>query len=168
MEFFESLGVDMEASDMSFSVSLDKGQGYEWGSRNGLSSLFAQKANVLNPSFWQMLREIIKFKHDVLRQAILFQTWDMISSFWRRKIYMTALSRMSWEKEMEIGIKLILYIFIAVILMCLRTTRTLIAMRPWDSSSSHGVTLNCLRKLILWDSYSTVLCYILKPFQLNL
>lgn len=74
MEFFESLGVDMEASDMSFSVSLDKGQGYEWGSRNGLSSLFAQKTNVLNPSFLQMLREIIKFKHDVLRQAILFQT----------------------------------------------------------------------------------------------
>ncbi|XP_062167109.1 uncharacterized protein LOC133873419 [Alnus glutinosa] len=66
MEFFESLGVDMEASDMSFAVSLDNGQGCEWGSRNGLSSLFAQKKNVLNPPFWQMIREIIKFKHDVL------------------------------------------------------------------------------------------------------
>lgn len=87
MEFFESLGVDMEASDMSLSVSLDNGQGCEWGSRNGLSSLFAQKKNVLNPPFWQMIREIIKFKHDVLRQAILFQTWDMIFCFWRRKIY---------------------------------------------------------------------------------
>ncbi|KAJ4722776.1 Cyclopropane-fatty-acyl-phospholipid synthase [Melia azedarach] len=67
MEFFESLGVDMEISDMSFSVSLDKGQGCEWGSRNGLSSLFAQKKNVLNPYFWQMIREIVKFKDDVLR-----------------------------------------------------------------------------------------------------
>ncbi|KAH9764135.1 Amino oxidase domain-containing protein [Citrus sinensis] len=38
MELFESLGVDMEISDMSFSLSLDKGQGCEWGSRNGLSS----------------------------------------------------------------------------------------------------------------------------------
>ncbi|KAH9648724.1 Amino oxidase domain-containing protein [Citrus sinensis] len=66
MEFFESLGVDMEMSDMSFSVSLEKGHGCEWGSRNGLSSLFAQKKNVLNPYFWQMLREIIKFKDDVL------------------------------------------------------------------------------------------------------
>lgn len=66
MEFFENLGVDMELSDMSFSVSLDKGKGCEWGSRNGLSSLFAQKKNVLNPYFWQMLREIIKFKDDVL------------------------------------------------------------------------------------------------------
>lgn len=67
MEFFESLGVDMEPSDMSFSVSLEEGKGYEWGSRNGLSSLFAQKANVFNPYFWQMVREIIKFKNDVIR-----------------------------------------------------------------------------------------------------
>ena len=77
MEFFESLGVDMETSDMTFSVSLDKGHGCEWGSRNGLSSLFAQKKNVLNPYFWQMLREILKFKDDVLRQGILFPTLDM-------------------------------------------------------------------------------------------
>ncbi|KAK4356978.1 hypothetical protein RND71_022588 [Anisodus tanguticus] len=66
MEFFESLGVDMEISDMSFSVSLDKGHGCEWGSRNGLSGLFAQKKNVLNPYFWQMIREIIRFKQDVI------------------------------------------------------------------------------------------------------
>ncbi|XP_039155897.1 uncharacterized protein LOC104417196 [Eucalyptus grandis] len=66
MELFESLGVEMEISDMSFSVSLDEGRGCEWGSINGLLSLFAQKTNVLNPYFWQMLREIIKFKEDVL------------------------------------------------------------------------------------------------------
>ncbi|KAL5195677.1 Tuberculostearic acid methyltransferase UfaA1 [Glycine soja] len=68
LDFFENLGVDMESSDMSFSVSLDKGRGCEWGSRNGLSSLFAQKKNVLNPYFWQMIREIVKFKDDVIRQ----------------------------------------------------------------------------------------------------
>lgn len=66
VEFFETLGVDMEISDMSFSVSLDEGKGCEWGSRNGLSSLFAQKTNALNPSFWRMIREIVKFKGDVL------------------------------------------------------------------------------------------------------
>ncbi|XP_064949045.1 uncharacterized protein LOC103974927 isoform X2 [Musa acuminata AAA Group] len=66
VEFFETLGVDMELSDMSFSVSLDEGKGYEWGSRNGLSGLFAQKTNALNPSFWRMIREIVKFKGDVL------------------------------------------------------------------------------------------------------
>ncbi|XAR48940.1 Cyclopropane-fatty-acyl-phospholipid synthase [Bertholletia excelsa] len=66
MEFFENLGIDMEHSDMSFSVSLYKGHGCEWGSRNGFSGLFAQKKNILNPYFWQMIREIIKFKNDVL------------------------------------------------------------------------------------------------------
>nr|GEU95840.1 cyclopropane-fatty-acyl-phospholipid synthase [Tanacetum cinerariifolium] len=67
MELFETLGVDIELSDMSFSVSLDEGNGCEWGSRNALSGLFAQKSNMLNPYFWQMIREITKFKHDVLR-----------------------------------------------------------------------------------------------------
>ncbi|MCE3051078.1 cfs1-like protein [Datura stramonium] len=66
MEFFECLGVDTEISDMSLSVSLDQGRGCEWGTRNGLSSLFAQKKNVLNPYFWQMIREISRFKQDVI------------------------------------------------------------------------------------------------------
>ncbi|KAK8571928.1 hypothetical protein V6N12_027996 [Hibiscus sabdariffa] len=65
MDFFESLGIDMEPSDVSFSVSLDEGNGFEWGSRNGFSSLFAQKSNLFSPCFWQMLREICKFKNDV-------------------------------------------------------------------------------------------------------
>ncbi|CAN4120579.1 unnamed protein product [Withania somnifera] len=64
MEFFESLGVDMEISNMSFSVSLDQGRGCEWGTRNGFSSLFSQKKNLLNPYFWQMIREISRFKQD--------------------------------------------------------------------------------------------------------
>lgn len=71
MEFFDELGVEMETSDMSFSVSLDKGRGCEWGSRNGLSSVFAQKNNILNPYFWIMIREIIKFKEDVLKLSFV-------------------------------------------------------------------------------------------------
>ncbi|KAL0388380.1 UNVERIFIED_CONTAM: putative fatty acid methyltransferase [Sesamum radiatum] len=63
-ELLESLGVDRELCDMSFSVSLDEGQGCEWGTRNGISTLFAQKTNVLNPYFWNMIREIVKFKND--------------------------------------------------------------------------------------------------------
>ncbi|PON33810.1 S-adenosyl-L-methionine-dependent methyltransferase [Parasponia andersonii] len=66
MDFYERLGVEMETSDMSFSVSLEKGKGCEWGSRNGLSSLFAQKKNLFNPYFYQMIREIVKFKDDVI------------------------------------------------------------------------------------------------------
>ncbi|KAJ9538275.1 hypothetical protein OSB04_031008 [Centaurea solstitialis] len=67
IEFFETLGVDMEISNMSFSVSLDEGHGYEWGNRNSFSSLFAQKMNVLNPCFLKILRELTNFKDDVLR-----------------------------------------------------------------------------------------------------
>ncbi|MCD9646200.1 cfs1-like protein, partial [Datura stramonium] len=64
-EFFEFLGVDIEISDMSLSVSLDQGRGCKWGTRNGFSSLFAQKKNFLSPYFWQMIREISRFKQDV-------------------------------------------------------------------------------------------------------
>ncbi|KAJ9538274.1 hypothetical protein OSB04_031007 [Centaurea solstitialis] len=67
VEFFEKLGVDVEISDMSFSVSLDEGHGYEWGNRNTFSSLFTQKMNILNPYFLKMLRELTNFKDDVLR-----------------------------------------------------------------------------------------------------
>ncbi|KAJ0254744.1 hypothetical protein HA466_0106080 [Hirschfeldia incana] len=66
IEFFKNLGVDMEVSDMSFSVSLENGRGCEWGCRS-LSSLFAQKRNFLNPYFWKMITEIKKFKEDVLK-----------------------------------------------------------------------------------------------------
>ena len=66
MELFESLGIEMENSDMSFSVSLDNGHGCEWGSRTGLSGLFAQKSNAINPYFWKMIQEIFKFKTEVI------------------------------------------------------------------------------------------------------
>lgn len=64
ISFFDEIGVDLETSDMSFSVSLDKGRGCEWGS-NGLQGLFAQKRNALNPSFLYMIREMLKFQTDV-------------------------------------------------------------------------------------------------------
>lgn len=62
MELFGNLGVEMEHSNMSLLMSLDKGRGYEWGTPNGLSTLFAQKNNIFNPRFLKMIRQIIKFK----------------------------------------------------------------------------------------------------------
>lgn len=64
--FFEEIGVDMEASDMSFAVSLDEGKGCEWASTS-LGGLFAQKRNAVNPFFWGMIREMVLFEKDVLR-----------------------------------------------------------------------------------------------------
>ncbi|KAL2921239.1 Interferon-induced double-stranded RNA-activated protein kinase [Bienertia sinuspersici] len=65
-ELFDGLDIDVEAFDMSLSVSLDEKQRCEWGSRNGFRSLFAQTNNAVNPNFWKMLEEIKKFKIDVI------------------------------------------------------------------------------------------------------
>jgi predicted NAD/FAD-binding protein len=56
---FAELGVETLPSSMSFALSLDHGA-LEW--RGGpFSGLFAQKRNMLRPSFLLMLREILRF-----------------------------------------------------------------------------------------------------------
>ncbi len=56
---FAHLGVTTQASDMSFSVSLDRGRfeylGGEW------TGLFAQPANWLRPGYWRMLADTLRF-----------------------------------------------------------------------------------------------------------
>ncbi|MDM9629505.1 FAD-dependent oxidoreductase [Rhizobium sp. S152] len=61
---FKELDVATHASDMSFSLSLDEGK-LEW-SGGGLSSIFAQKRNLLRPSFLLMIREILRFNRTCL------------------------------------------------------------------------------------------------------
>jgi predicted NAD/FAD-binding protein len=58
-QLFALLGVATHASDMSFALSLDEGR-LEWSGQN-LATIFAQKRNVLSPSFLLMLREILRF-----------------------------------------------------------------------------------------------------------
>lgn len=53
---FEHLGVATRATDMSFAVSLDNG-GFEYAA----PGLFAQRRNALNPRFWSMLGEVLRF-----------------------------------------------------------------------------------------------------------
>lgn len=61
---FAELGVVTHPSSMSFSLSLDEGA-LEW--RGGpFSGLFAQKRNMLRPSFLLMLREILRFNRTCL------------------------------------------------------------------------------------------------------
>ncbi len=56
---FESLGVPLAASNMSFGASIDGGR-LEYGLRN-LQSLFAQPLNAVNPNFLRMIRDILRF-----------------------------------------------------------------------------------------------------------
>lgn len=55
----EILGIDSQPSDMSFSVKCSRtGLEYQGNSLNGL---FAQRRNLLRPSFLRMLRDIMRF-----------------------------------------------------------------------------------------------------------
>lgn len=57
---FNHLGVATEPSDMTFSVSVDRGRlEYKGGGR--LNGLFAQRRNLARPDFWLMLAEIARF-----------------------------------------------------------------------------------------------------------
>lgn len=51
--------MDSEPSEMSFSLSLDAGR-LEWASHS-LPTIFAQKRNLLSPSFWCMVLDVVRF-----------------------------------------------------------------------------------------------------------
>lgn len=59
IRLFSQLGVPTTASDMSFSVQVPD-RGLEW-SGSDLGSVFAQRRNLLRPSFWRMLGQILRF-----------------------------------------------------------------------------------------------------------
>jgi predicted NAD/FAD-binding protein len=59
VRLFQELGVETAPSDMSFSVQ-SRADGLEW-SGESLDTVFAQRRNLLRPSFLGMLREILRF-----------------------------------------------------------------------------------------------------------
>lgn len=56
---FRHLGVETEATDMSFAVSIDGGRLEYAGS--DLAGLFAQPANILRPRFYAMIADLLRF-----------------------------------------------------------------------------------------------------------
>ena len=70
LALMEELGVELQPSDMSFSVQTPGGLEY-----NGttLNSLFAQRRNLLRPSFHRMIRDILRFNREAPR---LLETTD--------------------------------------------------------------------------------------------
>lgn len=61
------LGVAYQPTEMSFSVS-NPAIGLEYNGNN-LSSLFAQRSNLVNAGFWRMLADIVRFNRQVRRAA---------------------------------------------------------------------------------------------------
>jgi len=62
IRLMDELGVASEASDMSFSVKCAV-SGMEYNGQN-LNSLFARRRNLLNPSFWRMVTDILRFNRE--------------------------------------------------------------------------------------------------------
>ncbi len=58
-KLFEELNVPVEKSNMSFGVSANNGQ-VEYA-LNSIKAMFAQNRNLINPAFYKMLRDIVRF-----------------------------------------------------------------------------------------------------------
>ena len=72
LALLEQLGVPVAKSDMSFSVQAPgagpKGSALEW-SGSDLSTVFAQRGNLVNPRFWRMLSDIVRFNRITTKLA---------------------------------------------------------------------------------------------------
>lgn len=64
-KFFELLRVKYQKSNMSFAARIDDGK-IEYAGTN-LATFFAQYKNALNPKFWQMLFDILRFNKEALQ-----------------------------------------------------------------------------------------------------
>lgn len=64
---FDELDVPTVKSDMSFAASIGGGR-FEYG-LGGIGALFAQKANLVNPQFWRMMRDVLRFNRLALEMA---------------------------------------------------------------------------------------------------
>ena len=64
IELLSEIGVDTRPTEMSFSVRCDD-SGLEYGGNN-LNTLFAQRRNLLRPSFHRMLRDILRFNREAI------------------------------------------------------------------------------------------------------
>jgi predicted NAD/FAD-binding protein len=58
----KKLGVETQASDMSFSVKCEQ-TGLEYNGTS-MNTLFAQRRNLLRPSFYRMIRDILRFNRE--------------------------------------------------------------------------------------------------------
>ncbi|MDZ7870460.1 MAG: FAD-dependent oxidoreductase [Rheinheimera sp.] len=72
--FLAELDVPFQHTTMSFAVT-DRGADFEYNGNN-LWSLFAQKRNLLRPSFWRMLRDITRF-NQIAKLALAENSADL-------------------------------------------------------------------------------------------
>ena len=64
IDLLDTLGVTTQPTEMSFSVRCDE-SGLEYGGSN-INTLFAQRRNFFRPSFYGMLRDILRFNREAV------------------------------------------------------------------------------------------------------
>ncbi|QLE78877.1 FAD-dependent oxidoreductase [Francisella sp. Scap27] len=107
--FFNHLNIPTAKSNMSFGVSIKNGA-LEYGS-NALSSLIAQKSNLLKPSFYKMLKDIFKFNR-ISKQHLENDTLDANISLaeyleqikagkWFKDYYLLAMGACIWSTPLK-------------------------------------------------------------------
>jgi len=98
---FDKLGVPTAKSDMSFGASIGGGQ-FEYGFRDW-QGLIAQKSNIVNPRYWGMLRDIMRFnaQAETLAGNGEMTIRDLLKKLgagdWFRDYYLLPLSGAIWS-----------------------------------------------------------------------
>lgn len=106
---FKHLDVPVAESNMSFGVSIKNGS-IEYGS-SSFKSLLAQKSNLFKPSYYKMIRDILKFnkisnKHlaeSTLDENITLAEYlnDIKVGRWFRDYYLLAMGACIWSTPLE-------------------------------------------------------------------
>jgi predicted NAD/FAD-binding protein len=107
--FFKQLNIPIDKSNMSFGVSIKNGK-FEYGS-SGFKSLIAQKSNLLKPSFYKMIKDILKF-NKISKQHLKDKTLDENTSLaeyldvfkvgkWFRNYYLLAMGACIWSTPLQ-------------------------------------------------------------------
>jgi len=65
IKLLDQLGIEGQKTDMTFSVHNDR-SGLEYAGSN-LNTLFCQRGNLLRPSFWRMVKDILRFNKEAVQ-----------------------------------------------------------------------------------------------------
>ncbi len=79
IQLLNQLGVESQASDMSFGVKCER-TGLEYNGTS-LNTLFAQRRNLLRPSFYRMIRDILRFNRESLELLTLPEPGPSLGSY---------------------------------------------------------------------------------------
>jgi len=88
IRLLNKLGVESQPSDMSFSVKCER-TGLDYNGAN-LNTLFAQRRNLMRPSFYRMLRDILRFNRESRELLTQPEPGPSLGSYLESNRYSTA------------------------------------------------------------------------------